>query len=323
LSLSGPTYGYSHYVIPLIDDMADIADLTASLVPDPRALIGIPLALIGAVFLSFGAQYQHRGVAKVEASSNGANSGLSGAQLGALIKRPSWVLGTVMLGLAIVLQLTALNFAPLIVVQPLGAVALVITTILNARISKVRLNRKSVQAVIACVAGVGLFVALAASFAVEKPITDHELITILWILLVVLIAAAVSFGTLRKRFKAIYYILCAGIIYGFVATLAKVIINRIQNGNFEWLTVLCVIGLLVATALGAYFVQNAYSSGPPDLVVAGLTVIDPMVAVGIGIIVLGEASQAPLWAAIGFVIAGAIAVWGVFQLARHHPGITK
>jgi hypothetical protein len=65
LSLSGPTYGYSHYVIPLIDDMADIADLTASLVPDPRALIGIPLALIGAVFLSFGAQYQHRGVAKV------------------------------------------------------------------------------------------------------------------------------------------------------------------------------------------------------------------------------------------------------------------
>jgi threonine/homoserine efflux transporter RhtA len=66
-------------------------------------------------------------------------------------------------------------------------------------------------------------------------------------------------------------------------------------------------------------VQNAYSSGPPDLVIAGLTVIDPLVAVTIGIVILQEATQAPLWASIAFVIAGAIAIWGVFLLAKHHP----
>jgi len=44
-----------------------------------------------------------------------------------------------------------------------------------------------------------------------------------------------------------------------------------------------------------------------------------MVAVVIGIVVLGEASQAPLWANLVFVVAGAIAVWGVFMLARNHP----
>jgi threonine/homoserine efflux transporter RhtA len=80
-----------------------------------------------------------------------------------------------------------------------------------------------------------------------------------------------------------------------------------------------VLALILATALGAYFVQNAYASGPPDLVIAGLTVVDPMVAVLIGIIVLGEASQAPLWANIVFAVSGAIAVWGVFLLARNHP----
>jgi uncharacterized membrane protein len=111
----------------------------------------------------------------------------------------------------------------------------------------------------------------------------------------------------------------AGVLYGFVVTLAKVVIGRLQQQEFEWLTFTCVIGLLLAMALGAYFVQNAYATGPPDLVIAGLTVVDPLVAVVIGIVVLGEASQAPLWANLVFVVAGAIAVWGVFMLARNHP----
>src|SRR3954453_10538654 len=88
---------------------------------DPAILIGIPLALLGAVFMSFGAQYQHRGVTKVERMSGStSHAGLTGAQLGRLLTRPSWVVGTLMLGLAIVCQLGALAFAPLIVVQPLG-----------------------------------------------------------------------------------------------------------------------------------------------------------------------------------------------------------
>jgi drug/metabolite transporter (DMT)-like permease len=297
----------------------DLTDLAGEIAIDPRQAIGIPLALIGAVFLSLGAQFQHRGVTKVEAHTREITGGLNTRQLVLLLSRPSWVFGTVMLGLAIAFQLTSLAFAPLIVVQPLGAVALVITAILNARVSHVKLNRASVIAIAMCVGGVGLFVTVAAFTAVDKPVTDANLITILVVLAVVLAAFAVAFVLLRTRFKAIFYIIGAGVLYGFVATLAKVIINRIQNGNFEWLTVVCVLGLLLAAASGAYFVQNAYSSGPPDLVIAGLTVIDPMIAVGIGVIVLGEASQAPTWAAVLFAVAGAVAMWGVFRLAKYHP----
>jgi drug/metabolite transporter (DMT)-like permease len=297
----------------------DLTDLAVEIAIDPRQAIGIPLALIGAVFLSLGAQFQHRGVTKVEASTVEVTGGLNTGQLLLLLSRPSWVFGTVMLGLAIVFQLTSLAFAPLIVVQPLGAVALVITAVLNARVSRVKINRASVIAITMCVGGVGLFVTVAAFTAVDKPVTDQNLVTILIVLGVVLLAFAAAFVMLRTRFKAIFYIIGAGVLYGFVATLAKVIINRTQNGNFEWLTLVCVAGLLLAAASGAYFVQNAYSSGPPDLVIAGLTVIDPLIAVGIGIIVLGEASQAPAWAAVLFVLAGAVAIWGVFVLAKHHP----
>lgn len=301
----------------------DLTELAAEITINPRQAIGIPLALVGAVFLSLGAQFQHRGVATVEANTVEVTGGLNPRQLALLLARPSWVFGTFMLGLAIVFQLSSLVFAPIIVVQPLGAVALVITSILNAWVSKVTLNRKSIIAICMCVGGVGLFVTVAAFTAVDKPVTDGNLVTILVVLGAVLLVFALTFVYLRTRFKAIFYIICAGVLYGFVATLAKVIINRAQHGNFEWLTLTCVVGLILGAALGAYFVQNAYASGPPDLAIAGLTVVDPLVAVGIGIVVLDEASQAPPWAAIAFIVAGIIAIWGVFILAKYHPQSTR
>lgn len=304
----------------------DLTGIASEISLTPLAAVGIPIALVGSVFLALGAQFQHRGVNKVEQQSETrTSSGLSVRQLFSLLRRPSWVIGTLLLGLAVVFQLTSLGFAPIIVVQPLGAVALVITSIVNARVSKVNLTRESIRSIAFCIAGVGLFVTIATFTAKSKEITERELITVLILLLVITAIFAVIFALLRKRFKALIYIVGAGVLYGFVATLAKVVIDRIHtiviNGShtFEWLTIVCVVALLAATALGGYFVQTAYSSGPPDLVIAGLTVIDPIVAVSIGIVVLGEADGAPWFAIVAFVVAGALAVYGVFQLAKYHP----
>jgi len=304
----------------------EINDLARQISVTPFQALGIPIALIGAIFLSLGAQFQHRGVGVVE-QKIGTGNGLGLKQVIALLRRPSWVIGTALLGLAVVFQLTSLVFAPLIVVQPLGALALVITAITTARITGTPVNAQSIRAIVFCVGGIGLFVTIAAFTAGSRVITEVQLVAVLLILAVVMIVFAILFGFLRKRFKAIFYVAGAGVLFGFVATLAKVIIGRIQNlitnglvpGQVEWLTITCVVALLLATAFGSYFVQSAYSSGPPDLVVAGLTVIDPLVAIAIGIIVLGEAATAPLWAIVGFIVAGSVAVYGVLQLAKHHP----
>lgn len=299
-------------------------ELTAEFHLTPTQFIGIPLALLGAVFLSVGAQLQNRGVNKVEANTQSAQGkGLSLKQLGLLLARPSWVTGTLLLGVAILLQLSSLYFSPIIVVQPLGAIALVITAIMNSRISGVKLNRGSVGAIAMCVSGVFIFVGVAAFTTTSQPIQTSELIIILGLLLVILAVLAVAFALLRHRMSILFYIIAAGVLYGFVATLAKVVLGRLQQGQFEWLTALCVVALLAATGLGAYFVQNAYSSGPPDMVIAGLTVIDPLVAVLIGVAVLGEAQFAPLWADAVFVLSGAFAIGGVFLLAKHHPQLSE
>lgn len=303
-------------------DELDVQSVIGGMAP-----IGILIALVGAVFLSLGAQFQHRGVELVEEKhGSGAKAGLSVRQLLHLLARPSWVIGSVMLGLAILLQLTSLGFAPLIVVQPIGAVALVITTIVNARVTKVKIQGAVFRAVALCVGGIALFVTVAAFVAEEQVVGEQQLVIILSILGGVILLLALTFAFARKRAGALFYIVSAGVLYGFVATLAKVVINRLGNlmagivgGEFEWLTLGCVVGLLVAAGLGAYFVQTAYSLGSPDLVIAGLTVVDPLIAVAIGIAVLGEAAHAPLWAIPVWALAAALAIYGVFQLSKHHP----
>ncbi|MFT4233462.1 MAG: multidrug DMT transporter permease, partial [Microbacterium sp.] len=248
-------------------------------------------------------------------------TGLGGAHLRQLIKRPSWLMGTVLLGLAIVCQLTAISFAPLIVVQPLGAVSLVITTLLNAQVTGHSPTKASITAIGLCIGGILIFVGIAAVYATERPLRDVEVLIVLVILFAVMIIVWGTWALVRSRVRALFYICAAGVLYGFVATLAKVVIKRLQDGQFDWMIVICVLGLLAAMLSGAYFVQTAYASGPPDLVIAGLTVIDPIIAVLVASLVLGEAAHVPLWAIIVWLLAAAIATTGVFMLARSHPQV--
>ncbi|HWH26774.1 MAG TPA: DMT family transporter [Pseudolysinimonas sp.] len=306
----------------------ELTDITASSIIGGSAPLGIVIALVGGVFLALGAQFQHRGVAIVEErSGSGHKQGLSIKQLLRLASSMWWLGGSILLGLAILFQLTSLTFAPIIVVQPLGVVALVITAIVNARVSRVKLQGAAIRAIVFCVSGIAIFVSVAAVFAKEPVVQRPQLIAVLIILAAVLVILAVTFAIFRKRAGAVFYIVAAGVLYGFVATLAKVVINRLGNeiagvtggGSFEWLTIVCLLGLILAGALGAYFVQTAYSVGSPDLVIAGLTVVDPLIAVVIGIAVLGEASEVPVWAFFVWAVAASLAVYGVFQLAKHHP----
>jgi drug/metabolite transporter (DMT)-like permease len=286
----------------------------------PFQAIGIPIALLGAVFLSIGAQLQHRGVSKVEGThGDGSKSGLSLRQMGHLIRRPSWVFGTILLALAIVVQLVSLGFAPLIVVQPLGVVAMVMTNVINSRVHGIPSDNRVKGSITLAVLGIGIFVAFSTVYAVERAFTDAQLNFILVLLAAVIIAAGGAFLVFRRKLRAMFYIVAAGTLYGFVVTITKVLINRWQTQQIDPLMILCFAGLVVAAVLGGYFVQTAYSVGSPDLVIAGLTVIDPLVAIAIAITVLGEADQFPPFALAGIALGGALSVVGVVLLARHHP----
>jgi hypothetical protein len=269
--------------------------------------VGIPVALLGAVFLALGTIYQGRGVQAHGSRETG---------LRALARRPVWLAGTAMLGVAILLQLAALRFSPLMVVQPIGAVALVVTAVANARGARQLPSRRQTTAILLSVAGIGAFVAVASSAAQDVEINDGHLRTILILLGLALVAGlAVTFRN-RSRPSATLSTAAAGVLYGFVATLVKAVLGRIAQGNFAWLSLVGLAGLGLAVLLGARLVQKAHAGGSDELVVAGLTVVDPMTAVTLGIVVLGEAEAAPPESFAGFIGAGALAIAGVWLLAR-------
>ena len=291
--------------------------------PEIVRAFAIGLAVIGAIFLSLGAQFQNDAVTKHHAPSRPKPGSLSLRQIADLLRRPRWLTGTSFLVLAILFQLSALALAPLIVVQPIGAIALIMTSLLNARIYGVRLNPRTFLAIALTTIGVGGFVAVAASSAVAVEMSTGKLLQVVGILFVLLLMFGLLFWRSKGKVGALQYIFGAGVLYGFVASLAKVVIQRIFQQDYDLLTLLALISLVGATVLGGWFVQNAYASGPPDLVIAGLTVIDPAVAVMIGIAILGEAEAASLGEVVGYGVAGIIAISGVLALNRFHPQLTE
>ena len=299
-------------------------------------ILAIGLALLSAVLLAVGTQLQNGAVGDQKKAALSGRSHLKLNQLGHLFRRPQWLTGLVLTIVALALQFTALLLAPLILVQPIGAIALVITSLLNARITKTKLNKASVLAIVLCTTGLGAFVVIAANFARDLPVDNNALLLILIMAILLIGTFGYIFARGAARFKPITFILGAGALFGFVATLTKVVIKRLfQQDGFnritsfqaefvtDGLTLLALACMLAAGLLGAWFVQNAYASGPPDLVIAGLTVIDPLVAVSIGIVLLNEAMSAPLPVILGFVASGAMSVVGVFLLSKVHPEIIK
>ncbi|MGW9402337.1 DMT family transporter [Arthrobacter sp. NPDC055585] len=285
--------------------------------------VAIACALASAVFLAFGAQRQGSAV-----SADTGGLSLNSAGLGRLLRNPRWLFGLLLLGTGTALNVAALAMAPLTVVQPIGSLALVITTIVNSRDQGLRLNRVTVVSIVACVVGSMLFVLLAVGATRSEPVVEPRQEIVIVLILAVVVA---FFGTLNlvfgKRLGAIAHILGAGILFGFVAVLTKTIAADLldPNGRFllnvPWYT---IVGIAVAGGLGAWFVQSAYSSGPPDLVIAGLTVIDPMVGIAIGIGVLNELRpDVPAVLGVAMGVCAVIAIVGVVALSRYHPDVIK
>jgi drug/metabolite transporter (DMT)-like permease len=287
--------------------------------PELIRAIAILLAIMGAIFLSLGAQFQNDAVTEHHVPKRIRIKALRFSQIVDLLKRPRWLAGTSFMVLAALFQLSALALAPLIVVQPIGALALIITSLLNARIYKVKLDGKTLGSIAVILLGVASFVSLAATSAITTEMSDQKLLQVVGIMVLLLTVFAFAFAWSKGNLGPLSYIVGAGVLYGFTASLAKVVILRVYQGDYNLLTLFAVLALLAATFLGGWFVQNAYASGPPDLVIAGLTVVDPAIAVGIGIVILGEAAQADVAQVSGFAIAGAIAMAGVLMLSRVHP----
>ncbi|WP_417508865.1 DMT family transporter [Microbacterium sp.] len=290
-------------------------------------LAGIALALCSALALSVGNLWQGRGVRDLATHPKG------GSKLLQLVSSRIWLIGSVVLGLSIVLQMGSLTFAPLMVVQPIGVTALVFTVLVTFIVTKKKPAPGVVRAILTCVLGVAVFVTVAALVSTQRAITNAQLIAVLVVLASVLVLTGIALVLARRRkVPSLVWVILGGTFSAFVATLGKTVIMRVQAiikaqklelDTANLLTIGCLVGIGIAGGLSIYFVQRAHAESRPEVVVAGLTVIDPAVAVVLGITILGEASGASIWAVLAFIAAGAVAVGGVFALAKAEQTVPR
>lgn len=282
-------------------------------------LLPILAAIASAVALAVGTQQQSKA-----ARENSAEIALHARGWILLITRKRWLLGLLIQGVAIALSIWALAHAPLTIVQPIGALSLVVTTLLNAADRRLAIPKMTWTGVVLATAGsLGFVVAALAAVSADQYVTAAEEHSVIIATVIVLSVSVLVFIAQRKKSRALSFILIAGVLYGFVAVLIRLFLLRVDFTNPQWARSLpwwIILAIAVTAAFGWFLIQQAYLHGPPDLVIAGLTVIDPMVGVLIGIILLGELSAfVPVGAMIGMVGAALVAMVGVFVLAKSHP----
>ncbi|WP_144794036.1 DMT family transporter [Kocuria palustris] len=278
------------------------------------------LAVLSAIFMAVGTHLQSIAVVA------GTDGRLTAAAMLRLLRSPRWAGGLALLGVGTALNVTALSLAPVSVIQPVGVLALAIITVLHCRHVGLRINAQTWRALLLCAGGAAMFVLTAVRYTDPAlRITERSATVVTMILVAVLTAVVLGLATLRGHARELLLLVSAGALYGFVALEMKIITAQVQMIEGAWwhgIGILNVIGLLLAAAVGGWLVQSAYASGPPELVMAGLTVVDPMIGVIIGLSVLGEAGpDFGLGPALLLILCAAVSVSGVRVMARHHPEV--
>ena len=263
--------------------------------------VAILCAVLAAACSALGAMWQHAGIRELpELKLTSAHR---------LVSSRRWVYGFLVLFACAILQIIALALAPVSVVAPLNALAIPIIAVARAR----RVTSLLAIAVLVATAGIVVFVSITAGEAVPTDVSPKVALQagqlVVAGVLVCTVVATFSTGTIRSLALAVG----AGILYGLVAVLVRDVTTALPV--IEWVS---LISLATAFLTGAWFIQLGYAAGPPDLVVAGQTVVNPIVAAWIGIKLLGEGTGMSGLTQAGLIISAIAAVSGTVVLAYYH-----
>ncbi len=286
--------------------------------------LAIAMQVVGSFLFASGAILQSLGVRSTfDPEAKASSNQLSAGGLFRLFTIRKWLFGLLFVLAGAAMHLTALSFAPVTVVQPVGILAVPWSVLLAARIHKHRPTGRLWFAVGLTIAGVAGFTALSTANATGGH--PFQFVPVfLSFLAVCLIAVALSVAAHRAVpwAKAMLWSSVGATFYGLASGLMKAGIDLIQHHGQPltgWQFIVTVVMTLACFVLGLWMIQQGYASGPAEITVGTMTTVDPFVAVLFGLVVLGEGSQMGFVPALGMIITGGVAVLGVVLLSKDHP----
>ena len=255
------------------------------------------------------------------ASPAGHGKGLSWRQLRRLTTDRQWLFGMLATSGGALFHVLALSMAPLVVVQPIGVLAIGITVLLAVASRRERLTSSTLfarwPAPWASACSWSSPRAARPGQPAARRRSAHRLATA-GIVLLLGVTGMRAKGWLRAPALAA----AAGVCFGLVSVLARVVSEHLRSADIGGIGIGWVVGIPIAIGLGAWFVQQAHASGRPDTVVACQSVVDPLMGVLVGAICFGEAGQVGPVVIIGELACAALAVAGIVALAMRKPTAT-
>lgn len=266
-------------------------------------------ALLAAVMFAFAAVMQQESTLTVPSDRS-----LSPHLLLDLLKRPKWVLGGLSMVGGFGLQAVGLAFGPVALVQPIVVLELAFAIPFGILRRHRHAGIREWAGILAVMAGIAIFLLSAdPGGGVQNPPTTQWIESLVPVGLVA--AACVAVGSTRHGpTRAMFLGSAAGLAFGVLSVLTKAVTHLLSTDAlrafYTWQVYVTIgVGIVALTVS-----QSAYQAGPLAYSMPFVGVLEPLVAVVIGDVVLGEAVQLTAGEFALELAAAAVACLGIILL---------
>ncbi len=270
------------------------------------------LAFLAAVFLAVGIVVRQRATLDVP-----AELGVSPVMFTTLVRRPLWWAGTASAIAGFVFQALALANGSLLLVQPILVSALLFALPLSARLAHRRVTRAEWGWAVLLTVALAVFVLLAKA----SPGDYEASLSTSAVVAVVCTAAVAACVIVATRIvgwiRAVLLAVAVGVLFGVVAVLTKLVMHVLTHEGLGAVLATPVLYLLALLGVVAMLLQqSSFHAGSLQTSVPTMLVLEPIVAVVLGAVVLGEHLNVGTWDAVAIGISTLAMAAGTIALGR-------
>lgn len=281
--------------------------------------LAVALALGASLLFAFGTAAQQHSAGTVP-DDRGRGPGL----VLLLVRRPLWWAGAVSDVAGYVAQAAALGLGSLLLVQPLLITTLLFALPLSARFAGRRSSRSDWAWAVLLSGALAAFLAIGAPSAGTQRADLRQWLPTAVVLSLLIGGSLAGAAARRGASRALLLGVATAVAYGVAAPLTKAVVDLLGHGigavagSWEtYVLAVCLVG-------GSLLQQSAFQAGDLRASLPVVTVGEPVVAVAIGMVVLGErlAANGVQWVLIALLVAamGTATVALARSAARPRPG---
>lgn len=278
----------------------------------PDEAVAVVSALVAALFIAMGIVVRQRSTMHVPHEHS-----LSHRMATTLVQQPLWWGGTIAAFGGYGFQALALSRGSLLLVQPVLVTSLLFAMPVAAHLNHRRVTRGEWTWALLLTLGIALFVVVGH----PRP-GEHRHAVLGWVVSGVVSLAVVTTCVLaahrtRGRTRAVLLSVAVAVLFALVAVLTKVSVVLLERGGLSLLLSRAPLYVLIVIAVGATLLQqSAFHAGALQMSLPTMTVLEPIVAVALGVLVLGEHLGVGRIAAGELTVAVIVMVVATAALAR-------